>query len=107
MAATKMATCRTDNETTTTDAPAWRPVGRDDYIRNISVVDWSDSSGDVIARTCVATMAEDLLFLFGTGSDDTECPKVYEACVKVADAYAKGEPYDEYADFLRIEFRRD
>lgn len=102
-----MATNGTDGRMVSECEATQRSIGRADYVRDISILDWSDSSGDVIARTCVATMAEDLLFLFGTGPDDTECPKVYESCVKVADAYAKGEPYGEYADFLRIEFRRD
>ena len=74
-------------------------------LRNISVIDHTDGSGDVIAMTSVATLFDDLVFLFGTGPDDTECPKVYEACRELAKAYADGDPCDEYTDFLRIELR--
>ena len=77
----------------------------DAYTRNIQVIDWSDSSGDVIAVTSEATLLEDLLFLYGTGPDDTECPLVYETCVNLAKAYGEGRPYDEQADFLRLELR--
>lgn len=80
---------------------------KDAYTRSISVIDHTDGSGDVIAKTSVATLADDLIFLFGTGPDDTECPKVYESCVRLAEAYANGDPCDEYESFLGIELRRD
>ena len=99
-----------DNENATTSNKAnettgWRPIGREDYIRNIRVIDYSDSSGAVIARTCRATLVEDLLFLFSTGPDDSECPKVYESCLALAEAYLNGESYETPAEFLRIDLR--
>lgn len=78
-------------------------VMKEAYTRNIQVLDYSDSSGDVIAVTSPATLLDDLIFLYDASRE--ECPKVYEACVALAQAYVDGEPYDEPADFLRIELR--
>lgn len=77
---------------------------KDDFTRNIQVIDWSDSSGDVIAVTSRATLLEDLLFLYDSKPGD-DCPLVYDACVKLAGAYANGDDYSEPSDFLRIELR--
>ena len=80
---------------------------KDAYTRNISVIDHTDGSGDVIARTSVATLAEDLVFLFDAKPDDEDCPKGYGACIGLAEAYAQGEPCDAYESCLGVELRRD
>lgn len=74
------------------------------HTRNIQVIDHSDGSGDIIAVTSVATLADDLIFLYD--ADPKECPKVYDYCIALARAYADGDDRTEYEDFLGIELRR-
>lgn len=75
------------------------------YERTISIIDYSDGSGDVLARTSIASMADDLIFLFDASRE--ECPKVYDAIIELSEAYVDGGDWATPADFLCIGLRQE
>lgn len=77
---------------------------KEEYEREILIIDRSDGSGDVLARSSAATLADDLVFLFG--ADPAESPQVLDACLAISDAYAGDGDVSEPASLLGIELRR-
>lgn len=78
-----------------------------DLSKGFQILDFTDSSGDVLAESTLATLLPDLLRLFGIeGLDERiRTPKVFSACVGLANAVRQGWPIEPYEEFLRIELR--
>ena len=72
------------------------------YTRNIRIIDHNDD-GRTAGVTSLATIAQDLVFMFDVNRVDY--PEVFDAIMSLETAYINGEPCDEFEQYLGIELR--